>query len=311
MDLRNLLEITESPEVFSFESDFKRTNFDYCMPEKYDISKEFIKQEYFEKNKSQLDIAKAVGISQWVISHRMKKYGLKTKERTWKIHKRKYSVNDDFFKELNPVNAWVLGWLASDGYVNEQKNTSRFGLKLSKKDSDIVYKIKQLLRYDGQIYYIKERLKKTGKEYEQMHLQITSKKIVKRLKDFGIIKNKTKKLAFPEIIKKINNEKITKSFIQGVFEGDGSVLFDERQKSPCFQIVGTEELLEGIQVQLINYLNVKKTKLTRNTKLGNHFALRYRGRFQAIRIFDWLYSDTNYYLSRKYKKYLEVKRRLS
>ncbi len=52
-------------------------------------------------------------------------------------------------------------------------------------------------------------------------------------------------------------------------------------------------------------------KKTRNTKLSNHFALRYRGKFQAIKIFDWLYSNPKHYLNRKYNQYLEIKRSLS
>ncbi len=43
---------------------------------------------------------------------------------------------------------------------------------------------------------------------------------------------------------------------------------------------------------------------------GLNEEVLYRSKFQAIKIFDWLYSDTNYYLDRKYKKYLDVKRRL-
>ncbi len=301
----------KSPETYSLESVFKGINFDYYMPKKYDISKEFIEQEYFEKNKSQQDIASELGTSQWVISHRMKKYGLKAKEKTWKIHKRKYSVNDNFFEELNPLNAWILGWLASNGFVNKCGNAISVGIKVSKKDSDIIQKIKKLLKYNGPVYEVTVKLEKTGKEYEQMHLKITSKKIVSKLKEYGIVKNKSLKIKFPKLIKETYNEKIIKNFIQGIFEGDGSLLFDEKTQSPCFQIVGTKELLTGIQLQLMKYLELRKTKLTRNTKLTNHFALRYRGRFQAIKIFDWLYSNPSYYLDRKYTKYLEIKRRLS
>ena len=286
----------ESPEASSFGSEFKDFNTDSYMPEKYNIDKEFIGREYFVNNKSQQEIADEFGASQWVISNRMRVYGLKTKERTWKLHKKKYSVDENFFDKINPTNAWILGWLASDGFVNECGNALSLGIRISKKDSDIIQKIKELLGYNGPIYHIKMKLQKTGKEYEQLDLKITSRKIVERLREFGIVKNKTFKITFPKLIEDTQNEEIIKGFIQGVFEGDGSLLFDEKTKSPCFQIVGTKELLAGTQLQLMKYLNLKKTKLTRNTKLSNHFALRYRGRFKAIKIFDWLYSNPTYYL---------------
>lgn len=280
------------------------------MPQKYNISKEFIEKEYFENNKSQDEIAKMLGISQWVISQRMMEFSLKPKENTRKLWQRKYFVDDNFFDELNPTNAWVLGWLASDGYINENGNALRFGMTIAKKDQDIIGKIKILLKFNGKTYSRKTFLKKTGKEYEQVVLNITSQKIVNRLKLFGLSKNKTESLSFPKLIKDAKNKEIMRAFIQGFFEGDGSLLFDEKHKSPCFQIVGTQEMLLEIQTELINYVKLKKTKLTKYRRSKNHFALRYRGRFQTMKIMDWIYSDTNNYLDRKYNKYLDIKRRL-
>ena len=279
--------------------------------EKYEITKEYIEKEYFQNGLSQYEIAKKVGCSQTIISDRMIKFGLKTKEKTWKLWKHIYSVDETYFDELNDENAWVLGWLASDGYVIIRNNSHLFGLKLAEKDKEIIYKIKDLLNFNGVLYKVKQKLEKTGKEYNQIQIKITSKQIVKNLEKYGVVQNKSKIIKFPKIIEELNNELITKNFILGVFEGDGSVLFDEKYSSPCFQIVGTKELLTGIQKQLIKYLGISKTKLTKNSLLGNHYMLRYRGRFQAVRIFDWLYLNQKHYLKRKYRKYIDIKRRLS
>jgi hypothetical protein len=169
------------------------------------------------------------------------------------------------------------------------------------------YKIKELLKYTGNVRTFSCFLKKTGKEYNQIELKITSRKIVNRLDVFGIVENKTKNLCFPQVISDLDDEQIIKSFILGVFEGDGSLLFDRKTRSPCFQIVGTKEFLEGIQMHLIKYLGQRKTKLTKNTNISNHYALRYRGRFQFLKIVDWLYSNQDYYLNRKYYQYKKLK----
>ncbi|MBI2598111.1 MAG: hypothetical protein HYW50_02855 [Candidatus Diapherotrites archaeon] len=63
------------------------------------------------------------------------------------------------------------------------------------------------------------------------------------------------------------------------------------------------------QEEIANKFGVSKTKLTKNTALSNHYALRYRGKNQAMKIFDWLYLNKKHSLKRKYKKYLEIKRR--
>ena len=131
------------------------------------------------------------------------------------------------------------------------------------------------------------------------------------MKQFGIVPNKTKILSYPKIIEELDNEKISRFFIQGAFEGDGSIMYDTKQKSPCFQLVGTREFLSGVQRELIKYLKLGKTKLTHNSKLSNHYALRYRGKFQAPKIMDWLYNNASYKLERKCVHYMKIKEMIS
>lgn len=284
------------------------------MRSKYLIDKDVLEREYFQNNKSQEEISKMTGVPQTTISARMRKFGLKTKNRTWKmvqiIKQKMHKVNENYFDDLNSENAWVLGWLASDGYTREYKYSKCFGIRLSTKDIEIIQKIRKLIEFEGPIYENTTFLKRTGRSYQLSNIKITSEKIVDRLSEFGITQNKSLTIRFPELIENTHSEQIIKAFILGVFEGDGSVLFDEKHKSPCFQIVGTKEMLEGIQKQLITFVGVSKTKLTKNTLLTNHYMLRYRGKFQAMKLFEWLYSNQENYLNRKYQKYLETKRRL-
>lgn len=294
-----------SGEIYSSKRVYNHKNYPYPM-QRYNIPEQFIMEEYFNKLKSQQEIASALGVSQWVISQRMLQYHIKSRERTWKIHLKKYSVNESFFNHINENVAWVLGWLATDGYVTKDGS---FGLKVNKRDADVILKIKQLLEYSGPTYNYKTILKKTNKKYNLVQLKINSKKMANKLISFGIIPNKSLTLRFPNVIKKVNQEIITKSFIRGAFEGDGSILFTKKPKSLLFQIVGTKEFLTEIQKYLIKYLRLNRTVLTKNKQCCNHFALRYRGNIQALRIFDWLYLDLEqYYLERKHNKYLNIKR---
>jgi hypothetical protein len=68
----------------------------------------------------------------------MRKYGLKTKNRTWKLHKRVYNLEETFLDNINIKNAWVLGWLASDGYVRKLGNSFSFGIKVARRDEDVL-----------------------------------------------------------------------------------------------------------------------------------------------------------------------------
>lgn len=270
---------------------------------RYNISLDVISKKYHKEGKSQQEIANELNVSQWVVSNRMRQAELKIFSKTRKLNPQKYTIDHNAFNKINRKTAWLIGWMVSDGFIRDSK---RFGLKVSLVDIDIVDKFSNYLQYTGPFYRHKQTLKETNKIYNQVSIQPTSPKIVNELKKFGIVPNKSLNINFPEMI--INRgEIIMRSFIRGVFEGDGSLLLD-RRNSVLFQIVGTYQLCEGIQQQLIKFLSVKKTKLTLNIKGKNHFALRYRGRRQATKIMDWLYYNAgNDVLNRKYNQYLFIK----
>lgn len=208
--------------------------------------------------------------------------------------------------------AWVLGLLISDGFVRRNNVSAYFGIKLSEKDADVIFKIKEMLKYQGPIHNGFSKLEYDGrvKTFSFKLLQICDVLVVKELEGMGIKQAKTLRENVPTCLADVGDEKIISSFVRGVYDGDGSILFDEKSRSMCFQIVGTSELLRGIQDYLIKYCGVRKTKLTQNIAGTNHFALRYRGNDQAVRILDWIYSSssTSNRMDRKFYKFHDVRR---
>ena len=268
-----------------------------------DVSLSKIKRKYFVEGKSQDQIAADFGVSQWVISNRMRKYGMVTLDKTRKLNPWKYKIDHHSFDKLNVHTSWWIGWMLSDGFVI---NNRRFGLKVSVKDIDIIEKFKSFLKYTGPIYRQNGRIKKRRKIYLQVAVVPTSYRIVDKLNEYGIVPNKSLTVKFPEIIAN-SDESLIRAFIRGVFEGDGSLLQDWN-KSIVFQIVGTREICFKVQHYLIRFLMVAKTKLTHNIKDSNHYALRYRGKTQVLNIMGWLYYNAGKdVLNRKFDKYLALR----
>lgn len=271
---------------------------------KYKLPISEIGSLYYGKGLSQQAIADRFGVSQWVICHRMKEEGWKALDKTRRFNPRKYKIDHNAFSRLDNKTAWLLGWVSSDGYV---KRSGVVGLKVSFKDKDIAEKLRNYLCYTGPLHIRRQFLQKTNKAYKQISLEAFSRNIVERLASFGIVPNKSLTLKFPAIIIKSGKEEIIRNYIRGLFEGDGSLLV-ERRSSLLFQIVGTYEICVGVQRCLIKYLGVSKTKLTNNITGKNHFAVRYRGRLQVLKIMDWLYKKAyNNVLERKYRKHLLIK----
>ena len=267
-----------------------------------EITKEILGNLYC-RGKSIHKIARALNISEWKATRIIEKLELPIRKNYSYLSRygQKYVYNKRALDILNPKAAWILGWLLSDGFA--YKNS--FGWRLAEKDREVLDSFVNFFEYDGVIYDYTSVIK--NKKHRGYYLKITSTPIVEILKSYGIYGKKTLNEKFPNKILEANNEEITRQFIKGIFEGDGSVLYDLKYRSPCFQIVGTKELLRHIQDQLIKYLNLPLNKLTCNIKGKNHYALRYRGRYNAMVIFDWMYKNSEFHLLRKYNKYLVLK----
>ena len=261
--------------------------------------------DYYVENKSTTEIAIKNNVSRWTITDRIKKTGRDLRSKTCRLSRKKYHLDETILDKIDVTTAWIIGWFLSDGFIIKD---NVFGLVVSRKDKDVLDSIKTIFKYDGPIKEYENYLKKTNKKYKVSQFKSNSRKIVGKLKSFGVKNKKSQKEKFPKVISETKDENIIRSFIKGFFEGDGSLLFYPKKNTFTFQIVGTSEVLKAIQNYLIYYLGLKKTKLTRYKKSKNHYALRYAGRFQALKIADWLYCDPTLKLNRKYNKYLELKK---
>lgn len=267
---------------------------------------------YTYKILSEDDIGRRLDCSQWVISDRLRQFGIKTRPKTYNLSHRKYTYNKNFLNDISSDTAWILGLLVSDGFVRKNNLSGYFGLSLKREDEDVVFKVKNMLKYTGPVYKGMHRLTYKGrtKEFSYSLLQINGIETVKKMEQLGILQNKTLRERFLTCIKDTKDEEKISNFIRGIYEGDGSILFDNKRNSSCFQIVGTRCLLQVIQTYLMHYGHLNKTKLTQNISGTNHFALRYRGNLQVIKILEWIYKYSNptNRMDRKFNKFNEIRR---
>jgi hypothetical protein len=277
-----------------------------------DINKIKLQLLYIDRKYSQDKVAKILHCSQWAVSNRLRAFNIKTRSKTCNLVKRKYEFDRNFLKSISFDIAWILGLLVSDGFVTNNAVAANFGLKLKRKDEDVIFKVKRILKYQGPILTGMSKVRHKGviKEFPYSLLKINERNTVEQLEQIGIKQNKTLNEIFLECISETEDEKTISSFIRGIYDGDGSVLYDKKRNSMCFQIVGTLQLLSKIQQYLIYYCCVNKTALTENIKGVNHYALRYRGNLQAVKILKWVYKYSNSFnrMSRKYKNFCKIRR---
>lgn len=205
----------------------------------------------------------------------------------WRSPVKTFSCDEDFFKQITSESAWVLGWLITDGYISDRY----IKLDLQKRDTDVLVKIKRLMKFEGNIY---ESKLANG-------IKVYSKTLVDSLVDLGIpLKEKTFSCAYPNV-----NKKFEWDFIRGAFEGDGSIV-TKGSLQLCVNICGASpRFINGV-----NEFLLRNGILTRIEHRGNLITLHSKSQADALR---WLYfmyanSDESIRMDRKFTKYVSFVR---
>ncbi len=240
------------------------------------LPKEVIIENYEEDIKGK-KLSKKLGISYSTLYRRMEEYGLKRKSR-------KYDLDEDFFLHQNKKTFWVLGWVASDGCVSD------FFFNISQKDYSFIEKIRNIFNKKLKIF--------KDKRTDVSVVQVYSKKMVNDLNNWGMIKNKSKFLKFPDI-----SIEFLPDFIRGYFEGDGGVYshFDNKMKKNYLNVIicGTNDVVSKMLFLLKKEGVVFKGSICEQEGL---FRLTF-GQEDSINFYKYIYDNCGdlFYYKKKNK----------
>ena len=174
-------------------------------------------------------------------------------------------IRHTFFDTIETeLQAYLLGFYAADGSIDEKRKTLRVHLQSG--DSEIVYLFKDSISPDARTFTVAPHIV-TGRNgmkvnaHASFGVDITSSKLCNALVDLGIGYNKSvAELKIPSI-----PEDLVKHFIRGYFDGDGSVSKYAKNIKVNFTgctnfITSLRDYLASIKVVPQNKLNFGKDK---------------------------------------------------
>ena len=246
------------------------------------------------KNIKQTEIAKIYNRTQSGVNLILKRNGI-LKLKKSRLNMSHLALNIEYFKEINSNDkAYWLGFICADGNVSNNK------ISLISKDLEVIEGFKEAI---GSEHTISKRMnfdKRTNKIYTGYSIQIGNELFAANLINLGVASNKTDVLEFPKI-----NEKYYSYFIAGLFDGDGSVSFTNRNKLRI-SLISTKEMLDFIckLVSMKGINELSKNKVSKN-KLNVWKMHLYK---DANKFLEFIYGDEKfkYYLKRKYYKWKQI-----
>lgn len=215
--------------------------------------------------------------------------------------KRKYEINDGY--EFNSHNgAWILGLLASDGYLPKTTGAqNRVVLTLQRQDEDTLELIKDELQYTGPIYQYE-----STNGYPNSSLAFTSRLLRDRIEGYGITNAKTFTLkGIPENLPR----DFYLDFIRGYFDGDGSVYAREDEKKVGMSFTSaTKQILIDIATFLAEEYGVAMPTIRKVERTHVIYDMRYYKR-DSLTLGDLFYDNDYLSLIRKKKHFFELKQK--
>ncbi len=221
-------------------------------------------------------------------------------------HNRK-TFNKDFFKAWTPKMAYVLGYIYSDGTIEDVRKSSRTCyLAITSIDYDILSKIRETLSSNHNLYINKQHITifPGNRKYlckQSYTLRIGSKSLFDDLVKLGLTPRKSLTLKFPKI-----PIKLLKYFVRGYFDGDGCVMVSIAKGRKMSSITTTFTCGNSMFLEDLSYLlNRFTTSRIKNIFNNTHaYQLNYR-KYDSLKILDFIYSNLSKapFLARKYNIY--------
>lgn len=262
--------------------------------------------EYIKNGKSVYQIAKELKIKPQTLYRLFSKFGFKL--RSNKINSRKYYFDDRYFHTIDtPEKAYWLGFIYADGYITTKRvrESQSLGIALSIEDRTHLEKLNNALNGNVEVKIYRESAGyAVGKEY--CRIVFSSQHLVDDLKTHGVVEHKSNVLCFPSI-----DPSLTRDFIRGYFDGDGSVWMQKKHGVPKdlnIGFVGTDSMLISIQEELKNAGVIRRfypLRKRRPYQVVSNF--KFGGNIQAMKFLDYIYLDSSVFLDRKYKFYKQQK----
>lgn len=203
---------------------------------------------------------------------------------------------------MNDIESYIFGLLVTDGslYLSKKGSKGRVTLEVNSKDSDIIYKLYNIIPNSS----VRQRIRNTNfKNNYKTKIFSNSRK---EFREFLILNG------FP-VFRKSENVGPPNStydelhFWGGVIDGDGSIGITSKN-IPFISFVTVSENLKNSYIKFIEKTLNRKIKTTRN-KRDNAYNIMISGK-DAIILTKILYIDNNngLYLERKYKKALDLQK---
>ena len=199
----------------------------------------------------------------------------------------------DYFEKIDTeIKAYLLGLFTADGCVYTTNSSKLFNIQLKSNDFYMIEYIKNELKAPRKI--VRDKRDKSAS------ISVINDIFVNNLIKNGVTEGKSDRF-FPKI-----SEALIPHYIRGLFDGDGSIVIRKAHSYGnsmrcCVILPAHFNLINQIKEYLETHLQLSHLNLCNDG--GGAYSIRYSSRKDFLTVTDFMYSNANLFLKRKFEKY--------
>jgi hypothetical protein len=192
------------------------------------ITKQLLEELYYAQRNSTVEIARQLGVSRNVIWEYMEMYGLERRRPgpAGALKSRQHHLDEDYFAHVGQQDydkAYIVGFILGDGTLIDRGRSRRVQIGLADEDGDLLDCIAAVL---GDTTLVRRNIKPYAPaEQPKALLRIDSVRLVNDLLALGVPLGRK---SGSEPFLSFESDRLTWSFIRGVFDADGCIRVYER-----------------------------------------------------------------------------------
>lgn len=197
--------------------------------------------------------------------------------------------------------SYLIGLFQTDGSLYETtRNRGRFQIELNIRDSDIIYKISNLIKYNYQIS-TRDRITNFG-ESKTIILKVYNIEFRNLLNHWGIPAGRKSEIIAPPL--HLHNLSII-DYIRGLYDGDGSVGFS-KNNIPFISLTTKSEKIKDFIIEFISKTTGTQAKTISKNKRDNIYNITCLSEDARV-LSNALYYNNCLSINRKFEKAAQVK----
>ena len=278
------------------------------------VTREELVRLYHEEGLSLEDIAQKFAVTRAAVSLLLKEYGIpargKSKARILALSKGKFKdrstarLHESLFSQWSQPMAYLLGYIFTDGSLSRPaQGSSR--VTISSVDREHLEKLAAILGEDVKVKSGKQSKKGfSGNGDHYIHwIEFTRPEMIQDLRRLGLTERKSLTMQFPDV-----PEEFLRDFIRGCWDGDGSIMVQDRyghKQLTASYVCGSEAFIQEMRTRLDNRGFGRLTIHTREPDGVNTKNRSYSFKTSAVKFCEFLYDNvpSSLFLMRKFLVY--------